>query len=295
MFKKAISIILFAFIAYSCFSQIPNSGFENWTDMGGYENPDSWGTMNNTTAPFDAITATKGVPGSPGSAYLILKCQTIDTMVVNGLAVSGVLDSITQTPISGFPFSLRPQSFTGKRQHMVFGVSQGSISVLLTKWNAGSGTRDTVATAFENLVGMEMIWSNFSIDFVYQSAVNPDTCIIVLKPSGKTPAQNDYLMVDSLAFADSTTGVSENNASLLSVNTYPNPANNEIEFTCSQPFHEGDRMIVSDISGNMILERNINGNTCKINTSCFANGTYICKLVNSYNIGYSTYKFIIQH
>ena len=110
---KIINTILFAFTANFCFSQIPNSGFENWTNMGAYENPDSWGTMNNKTAISGIYTATKSSPGNPGSAFLKLTSRTIGTDVVNGIAVSGVLDSISQLPKSGFPFSLRPQSFIG--------------------------------------------------------------------------------------------------------------------------------------------------------------------------------------
>lgn len=293
--KKVLHTILFALIACSCFSQIQNSDFENWTNMGSYENPDSWGTMNNTTASSDIFTVTKGTPGNPGSAYLKLTSQTIVPSVVNGIAVCGVLDSITQLPKSGFPYSLRPQSFTGKWQHMIFGTSQGSISVFLTRWNTSLSQRETVATASQTLSGMAMSWAAFTINFVYQSGNYPDTCVIIMKASGTSPTQDDYLWVDNLAFSGSVASISESVDMIFSMNTLPNPANNEIEFTCSQPFLKGDRLIISDMSGNVIFEEIINESSCKINTSGFANGTYVCKLVNSFNIEYSIDKFIIQH
>jgi hypothetical protein len=293
--KKVFHTILIAIIVNSCFSQIPNPGFENWISMGSYENPSSWGTMNNTTATSAIFTAAKGTPGNPGSYYLKLTSETIGPGVVNGIAVSGVLDSITQLPRSGFPFSLRPQSFTGSWQHMIFGSSQGSVSVLLTRRDSISGKRDTVATANQTLSGMAMSWANFTVNFTYQSGYFPDTCIIVLKASGATPSQDDYLWVDNLAFLGSVAGVTESADPAFSLNTFPNPADNEIEFSCSKSFHNGDRLIISDMNGKEIFEKPANAISFKINTSGFANGTYIYKFTNSFNVQYYAGKFTIQH
>jgi hypothetical protein len=293
--KKLFYTLVLIIIANSCFSQIPNSGFESWTNMGSYENPDSWGTLNNTTALSSVYTATKGSPGSPGSYYLKLTSQTIGPLVANGIAVSGVLDSITQLPKSGFPYSLRPQSFTGKWQHMISGSSQGSISVLLTRWNTVSGARETIANADKTLSGMAMGWASFSIDFTYQSGEFPDTCIIVLKSSGAAPAQGDYLYIDNLAFSGSATGILESVDQNSSIKMFPNPANNEIEFSSPKSFQNGDRLIICDILGNKIFEKHINENSFKINTSGFSNGMYICKIFNRYNVEYSVNKFNVQH
>ncbi|MEI6765303.1 MAG: T9SS type A sorting domain-containing protein [Bacteroidota bacterium] len=293
--RKALQTILLALIASTGFAQIQNSGFENWTTMGIYENPQSWGTMNNATAATSIFTATKGSPGNPGSFYLKLTSKLIGISVLNGIAVSGILDSITQTPKSGFPFTLRPQSFGGKWQHMIYGSSQGSVSVLLTRWNTALSVRETVATASQTLTGMVMSWGNFNINFVYQSGEFPDTCIIVLKASGSNPAQNDYLWVDNLAFSGSVAGISENNVQSMVVNSYPNPANEEIGFACTTTFQQGDRIIISDMLGNIMEEKSISGTAFKINTSEFANGNYIYYLVNKLNIQYSNGKFSVQH
>ncbi len=293
--KRTFLPIFLAIIANSCFSQIPNSGFENWTSMGSYYNPELWGTMNNTTASFAIFTATKGTPGSPGSSYLKLISKKINSAIVNGIAVSGILDSITQTPKSGFPFSLRPQSFTGKWQHMIYGSSQGSVSVLLTRWDTTFNIRDTVAIANQTLSGMDMSWTNFTINFTYKSGTFPDTCIIVLKASGINPSQEDYLWVDNLAFSGSVAGISESDNKIFSLNTFPNPANNEIEFTCSKSFYPDYRLIISDMTGHEIFKKSINENSFKINTSGFANGTYIYKLVNSFDVQCPFGKFTIQH
>ena len=203
-------------------AQIPNGGFEMWSSMGSYENPNGWSTMNDVTSNLSVYTATQGTPGNPGNSYLMLTSQTIGPTVVNGIAVSGTFDPVTQQPTSGFPFSGQPQSLTGKWQHMIYGSSQGSISAILTRWDAASNTRVTVATATKTLSGMAMSWANFTIPFVYTETNAPDTCIIVLKASGTMPTNQDYLWVDNLAFSGNVAGISElKNDDKFSV--YPNP------------------------------------------------------------------------
>lgn len=290
MKKRVLTAALLMITAFG-FSQIPNQSFEDWSSMGGYDIPNAWGTMNNTTAASSVYTATKGTPGNVGSAYLKLTSKTVGSTVVNGIAVSGVLDSITQMPISGFAFSQRPQSFTGKWQHMISGSSQGSVSVTLTRWN--NGQRETVATADQTLSGMAMSWSSFTVNFTYQSTETPDSCIIVLKASGASPANGDYLWVDNLAFTGSATGISEISEQALV--TSPNPANNEIVISGSKAFQQGDRLIITDLFGKVVFDNITNGNTMTVSTASFANGTYIYKLHSNDGSQNSNGKFVVIH
>ncbi len=203
-------------------AQIPNGGFEMWSSMGLYDNPDGWSTMNDLTTNFGVYTVEKGTQGNPGNSYLMLTSKTLGTTVVNGIAVSGTFDPVTQQPTSGFPFTGQPQSLTGKWQHMIYGSSQGSISAILTRWDVASNSRITVATATKTLSGMAMSWANFTIPFVYTETNAPDTCIIVLKASGTNPTDQDYLWVDNLAFSGDVAGISElKHQDKFSV--YPNP------------------------------------------------------------------------
>ena len=293
--KKTFNTLLFLFIVNICFSQIPNNGFEDWTNMGSYSNPVSWGTMNNTTVPSSIYTATKATPGNPGTSYLKLTSKTVGPTVVNGVAVSGILDSLTLLPKSGFPFALRPQKFTGNWQHMIYGSSQGSVSVKLTRWNSGLNAREDVANANLTLSGMVMSWAAFNINFVYLSGEFPDTCIIVLKASGSNPAANDYLWVDNLAFSGTVAGIFENSSQSSSLIAYPNPASSEISFSSSIPFNKGDKLVIYNILGNEVFEKPLNEIDFKINTSEYKNGSYFYKLINNKNVDYSGGKFTIQH
>ena len=250
--KRKITLLLFSISASFSFSQIPNSGFETWTNMGGYENPNNWGTMNNSTAFSGVFTAERAIVS--GSSFIKLTSKMVDTSIVNGIAVSGNLDSITRLPKSGFAFSGMPKSLTGVCQYMSYGGSEGSISASLTKWNFSSHQRDTIATAYQSLPGMKMVWTSFSIDFSYKNGNTPDSCILFLRASGVSPASDDYLWLDSLAFAGNVAAIKEPVSFINNINAYPNPAKKNIEVTFNLIHPEKIKITLTNITGKLIKE-----------------------------------------
>lgn len=296
MKKNILSVLTTAFVSLSSFAQIPNFSFENWTTLGAYEVPNQWGTMNNTTATFSVYTATKGSPGNPGSSYLKLTSTTVGPTVVNGIAVSGKLDSITMKPISGFPFTGQPASFTGRWQHMIFGNSQGSLKATLTKWNAVSNKRDTIAIALQGLTGMAMNWANFTINFNYWSSNAPDSCIIELRASGSNPTDQDYLWVDNLAFTGNVTGLKNQNTLINSIVVYPNPGSENITLNLNIKNSSHSLIELIDISGKVILTKDLGiiqgENKQVIDVSTIANGSYFIRVTNENGI--ESKKIIIE-
>lgn len=281
--------IIFSFTCWALYpgaimAQIPNFSFENWTTMGSYENTAMWGTMNNTTAAHGVYTATKASPGNPGSYYLMLTSKTVGTGVVNGIAVSGQLDSITMQPKSGFAFIQRPQSFIGQMKHMSYGSSQGSIMVTLTRWNTGLNQRVTVGTANQTLSGMVMSWTNFTINFNYVDGGYPDTCNIVLKSSGANPTNNDYLYIDNLAFIGSVVGIENHNSFLNNMSVYPNPSNSSIVLDLNFKSPQQTSIDLTDLVGKVVLAKNagvLHGETKQIlDVSAIAKGAYFVRIVS---------------
>lgn len=282
--KKSLLFFISNAIATLSFAQIPNSGFENWTSMGSYNVPNDWGTMNNTTSMAGVYTATKGTPGSPGTAYLKLTSKTVQGYgVVNGIAVSGRLDSITRLPISGFAYNQRPSTFTGKWQHMIYGSSQGSVSATLTRWDSNTNQRVTVATANITLSGMAMSWASFTKNFTYVDGGFPDSCIIVLKASGANPTNNDYLWVDNLAFAGNVTGIQNKDSFLKGISLYPNPSEDQITMDMNFANSESVRIEMSDVNGNVVLVQNagtLHGESRQtLDVSSYSKGTYFIRII----------------
>src|SRR5213595_686522 len=113
---KKLLLLIIAVVSYSfsAFAQIPNSGFENWTN----NDPDNWSTANPYTSISGVYTCTKGTPGNPGTGYLKLVTKNVPLLGRNipGAAFSGQitvnLAAGTVTPKSGFPFTQRPQALT---------------------------------------------------------------------------------------------------------------------------------------------------------------------------------------
>lgn len=281
---------IYLFFVWGLFSssisaQFDNSGFESWTNMGSYETPDNWGTMNNFTSGSGIYTATKGTPGSPGSSYLKLTSQLIGNTVTNGIAVSGVLNPTTQQAVSGFAFNQQPMSFNGKWQHMIYGSSQGSITVTLTRWDNTLNARVVVATANKVLVGMAMSWANFTIPFIYLDGQAPDSCIILMKASGMNPAQNDYLWVDNLSFVGDVSGIEDINSMSNSPILYPNPTANQITFIYNSIEEEDVLVNIYSLSGDLIrtevIRLNVGKENYSINIEGLNQGNYFLLLDKS--------------
>ena len=296
MKKILFTFTVSSFISVSAFAQILNNGFENWTSMGAYSNPDNWETLTNYTALAGVYTATKGMPGSPGASYLMLTSKTVSTSVVNGVAVYGKLDAPTMQGVAGLPFTQQPVRLTGNWQHMIYGSSQGSVLVKLTKWNTVTNMRNVVATGSVTLTGMAMSWATFTVNLTYTSSVAPDSCMIVLKASGTTPTNNDYLWVDNLAFSGSIIGINtiENNISDVSI--FPNPATEN--FTIELNVKKASTVLfqVIDLTGKIVKEINageVFGNyKTSISITDIAKGSYFLKI--SSDDGLEVKKIMIQ-
>ncbi len=275
-----LSIALMFAATISKAQPIPNAGFENWTNTGNYFSPDSWETSNNVSAAGGVYTAEQGTPGSPGSYYLKLTSKTVSGQVVNGMAVCGHLDPVTMQPVSGFPFSQRPSTFTGKWQHMIFGSSQGSISVTLTRWDSATNTRVTVATAQQTLTGMAMNWANFTLGFTYTDGYNPDSCLIVLKASGTNPTNSDYLWVDNLSFGGNITGISTPDFD-ANISIYPNPTSHNLSMDLSALQGQGVTIQIFDPSGRQIQSsgRIIASSTASLDISALSTGNYMLNII----------------
>lgn len=294
--KKSLLTILSAILVSTSIAQIPNFSFENWTSAGLYENPDNWGTMNNTTKYASVYTATKATPGNPGNFYLKLTSKTVSATVVNGIAVSGKLDSTTMQPKSGFAFNQRPASFTGKWQHMIYGTSQGGIMVTLTRWDTGLNSRVTVATAATTLSGMAMSWATFSLNFVYTDGGNPDTCIIVMKASGNVPTNNDYLWVDNLAFSGTVLGIEKNKNTLSGLSVFPNPSSENFTVEFNNAGSNNVKLELLDLTGKVVKEEiltNASGyNKYAYNTKGISKGIYFLRIISGQAI--ETKKIILN-
>ncbi|MBK6837604.1 MAG: T9SS type A sorting domain-containing protein [Bacteroidetes bacterium] len=297
--EKSI-LILIAFISHSLFTHaqsIPNNGFENWTSMGTYNNPDNWASLNDLTATMNTFTCVKGTPGVVGTSFIKLVSKTVTGMgVMPGVAVCGTLDMVSFQAGSGFAYNERPELLAGKWQYMAYGADQGFIAVALTKWNSMLMQRDTVAIAYYALPGMVMSWANFSFPLTYMNGDNPDSCIIILSASqayGAPAAANSYLLADELNFSGLVAGISTQPES-RNISISPNPVNDFISLDFSMLSNVPVSILIYDVLGNKV--KIIDRDEISVHSSIFISelpkGVY---MINSQTTsGIITKKFVKQ-
>ncbi len=187
-------------------------------------------------------------------------------------------------PKSGFAYNMRSANFIGKWQHMIYGTSQGSILVTLTRWDTGMNMRMPVASGSVTLSGMAMSWTNFTIPLTYTDGNNPDSCIIVLKASGANPTNLDYLWVDNLAFSGVVTGIKNQESVLSDVSIFPNPSSETINVNVDLKSEQKIMIELIDFTGKIILTKDLGSLLGKskqtIHVNGIAKGTYMIKIVS---------------
>jgi len=288
--------LFFSFFLSTVFSQIPNFSFENWTTVGSYSVPDNWDNLNSTTAPASVYTCTKGTPGNPGTSYMKLTSKTVSGVgVVPGVAVCGILDHATHLPVSGFPFTDRPQKLTGNWQYMMYGTGKGHIDVFLTHWNSVTHSRDTIAGNRVTLSGMVMAWAVFTLPLTYLSSSYPDSCTIFLSASGTPAANLDFLWVDNLNFSGSvSTGINPIRNTTFTV--FPNPATDLLNINCFSEKSEELGLKLFDQNGLIVLESKkqlLPGeNKVALNVSAVPKGIYLLLIEDEKSV--KTEKVVIQ-
>ncbi|MCX6291176.1 MAG: T9SS type A sorting domain-containing protein [Bacteroidetes bacterium] len=293
--KRIITLAILLPMMHFSVAQIPNNGFENWTSMGTYSNPDNWSCMNTMTVSSGIFTCLKGTPGNPGTSYLKMVSKNISGLgLVPGLAMCGPMNQSTLQPTSGFPYSQRPAAFSGNWQYMAYGTDQGYISISLTKWNTATLSHDVIAFAYYPLPGMVMSWGALNIPLTYMSPNNPDSCMLILSASnanGATTAANSYLYLDDLHFSGSAIGINENN-SIEQFSIYPNPVKEFLYFDLSFLKNEKATVEIYNLVGKQIKTiNNIRKNTeLKISVDDFPKGIYLLKLLTP--AGVSCKRFI---
>ncbi len=294
--RKYFLFLPVIFISSMVLSQIPNGSFENWNSMGTYMNPAGWGTMNNTTASANVFTVNRGT-NSDSTRFIKISSRTVGNTVVRGVAVSGILDSITLKPKSGFAFTSQPDSLVGRWAHMGHGGDPGMVAVALTHWNNITGKRDTVAFGCDTLGTMAMFFVPFGVKLNYLNINPPDSCIIYLASSGNMAMNFDYLFIDSLSFIGNVAGIINRSGILNNFCIYPNPSTSDL--TLSLNLKRGEKISIQLITleGKLLREKNIEAivpgkNILTFDVSGFSKRNYFIKMITSE--GVETKKVIIE-
>jgi len=208
---KRIFIPFFIVILYLCgnlYAQIPNAGFENWTNG----EPDNW-TTNNAPPLLVFITQT----GSAHSGSSAVEGSVISS---GGVNISPAL--VGGPDHNGWPYTDRPGSFHGF--YKLTSVGNDILTGDAVFVHNGSFIGATYFT-----LGPASSYTEFSSDITWITADNPDTLLIdfiITNGSGNLNVGTTFYL-DDLSFGASTDVKAENNSltTFELAQNYPNPFN----------------------------------------------------------------------
>ena len=211
---------------------IPNSGFEDWTNYGTYEDPDNWITLNQATSLSGVVTATKSTDAYSGNYAIRLETKQVITETVPGTAISGALNPLSLLIDIGVPINIRPESMCGWYKYIPFLTDVGSFEIILTKYNPVTKLRDPVGTGVIPAPPANS-YTQFSVPIVYLSTDPtdlPDTAVVSLISGSQTFVAGSVLYVDDICLVYTAppppSAMKELKASRIRI--YPNPASDVI-------------------------------------------------------------------
>jgi hypothetical protein len=215
-------LFLASFLLYSCiaFAQIPNSGFENWTDDGTTNEPDMWGTNNRTfinvafsNYPF-VVQDTASANKHSGISSISINTVDVFGSVVPGAAVSNGTISLDpnfspQNPIppiivGGFSYSLTPDTLVFYAKYTdgdptAVTPDTAKVGVVFTKKNGNS--RDTICSATISLTS-DLNMKRIAVPITWTTTAVPDTAVILMASSSNEVSTHvgSVLNVDDMMF-----------------------------------------------------------------------------------------------
>lgn len=280
--KKIFTILSFSFLicmfSYNSMAQtIPNSGFENWTNVNA---ANGW-KSNNTTMVFFLRQSTSSHSGT--YAAEISSKANGSAGNLSGILTLGTINAATQTVSGGFPISSKPTDLHGFYKYTAGnGADQMTINVVMTKWSGT--TRLTLANAtFTSVAGQTVsAYTQFTIPLTYNpTTITPDTFNIIIKSSKTTAVVGTIAWVDDLAFTTAT-GIEE--TSTFKPSMWPNPAKENVNFNLDG---EQYNISISNIIGQTVATTKTNDKLFNLNTMDLPNGIYNVNLeskTNSYSL-----------
>jgi len=196
-------------------NDIPNNGFENWSDG----EPDQWNTFDQEIlgTEFDMVTEENDAPYQGNAS---VKMETISQYVfpVGDITMPGLitLGEVDIDPINeeggiygGIPYADNPQSLSGQYKYFPAEGDSSALGMILYKWNGES--RDTLGGAVLTLEEEVSEWTQFEAFVEYNIWDTPDTMNIIASSTAiedDTP-EGSVLYLDELTLNYGPTSIIE--------------------------------------------------------------------------------------
>lgn len=276
--KKSFYTLAFTslFAVGASAQSVTNGGFENWTSG----EPDGWSTINSTVSLLGSANTTQETSDVHAGSSAA-KLESINILVANAPAIVAIaqinVDIATQSVsvAPGAAFTARPDSVAGFYKYTNAGGDAFGVVAVLTKWNTTAGARDTIGSASFTDGSTVTSYTRFAAEFTYTSTDIPDSLTLVISSSANFTAAvaGSIALVDDISFVGSGGSVSISEAiAAEGVKVFPNPASDVVTLT---NLTVGDNLRLLDVTGKLVLNRNVQNTTETIDVSSFRQGVYV--------------------
>jgi hypothetical protein len=206
LFMKTIILFIACSLLLSRLASqdIPNAGFENWVDVGNYQNPEFWDTANMSVFFNSVITTSKTEDSHSGSFAAKMETKDFITFTIPGLVTLGDFEidiwNMETSITEGTPFNLRPDKLNLYYKYNPAAGDKMRIGMWLLR-DDGTDIPDTVATALYESTAMVQNYTLLSLDIDYRSNETPEILnIIAVSSNPENPTAGSVLIIDDLEF-----------------------------------------------------------------------------------------------
>lgn len=291
MTKKLLFILTLTFAVSAKAQNVPNAGFESWTAGFGYDDPNSWGTLNAASILGLPISVTKSTSSHSGAFSAKVETILADLEMSGtpepfpGILFIGSLNVLSQSAVFGTPFTAKPDSLVGWIKYSPVNDDACGVVVQLSKWDAVNMTQEFIGFGIYSSSSPSSSFYRFSVPIDYESQSTPDTLQVTVVSSVEEGQVGSAVWIDDLSLIYNTSSIGELNGPSFEV--FPNPVNDELSISSIT----ADKMEVYSATGILIDHIILDSGLIYIyDTKKLANGLYLVK-----NSKGELKRFIVQH
>jgi len=253
----------------------PNPGFENWTQVGNYFDPNNWDNLNSNTGILGVFTCTRATGADVHSGTYAIKLITKSVFGVTANGIASTAELITTPPYGvtgGIAYTQRPDSIVGwYKCNPVSAADSGFVQFVLL-----DGANDTVGFVRQYMPNTPVTsYTRFSAPIAYLSFSTPVLSYWILSSSNPvTPQVSSSIIIDDIDLIFNPSGINEANAP-APIQILSNLINDEMEIL--NRTGKQAQLVIFDSAGRLAFDNDVNPGNEKINLQQLNSGIYFYK------------------